>query len=44
MVCQLRNLMYHFNVCCAILYHKGMGSKSQAIDKANELLSAMTVC
>ena len=44
MVCQLRNLIYYLHACYAILYSKGMGSEIQAIDKTNELLSAMAVC
>ena len=44
MVCQLRNLVYELHASYAIIHSKGMGSEIQAIDKANELLSVMTVC
>ena len=44
MIYQLRNLNHHLHPCFAILYPKGMGSGTQAIDKTNKLLLVMTVC
>ena len=43
MVCQLGNLIYYLNACYVTLYTKGMGSGIQGTEKANKLLSVMTV-